>query len=242
MLRQTRTWVSGVGDDANPCSRTVPCKTFAGAIARTASGGEIDCVDPGGFGTLTITKPITILCMPAGNGGVLASGTNGIVVNLSSAGQVVLDGLDLEGAGSGLSGVTMIGPGRLYIRNCSIRDFSVNGVNVAAPSATPAPYVVIENTIIIGNGTGGTTGGGINVQGVSGAANDVEVLNTLIDSNKNFNIQVAPPSTVTLAGSVLTGTSPSIVIVGQGNNNVISYGNNVLTNVQGVQIQRVGLQ
>src|ERR1700729_816242 len=95
----TRTWVSGVGDDANPCSRTAPCKTFAGAISKTSSGGEIDCLDPGGFGALTITKPITILCGIAGTGGVLVSGTNGIVVSLSTFGQVVLDGLDFEGLG-----------------------------------------------------------------------------------------------------------------------------------------------
>jgi len=56
----TRTWVSGVGDDANPCSRTAPCKTFAGAISKTAAGGEISVLDPGGFGAVTITKSITI--------------------------------------------------------------------------------------------------------------------------------------------------------------------------------------
>jgi len=70
----TRTWVSGVGDDANPCSRTAPCKTFAGAISKTAPRGEIDCLDPGGFGGVTITKAITILCTPVSNGGVLVGG------------------------------------------------------------------------------------------------------------------------------------------------------------------------
>jgi hypothetical protein len=58
----SRTWVSGVGDDANPCSRTAPCKTFAGAISKTAVNGEINCLDPGGFGAVTITKSITIDC------------------------------------------------------------------------------------------------------------------------------------------------------------------------------------
>src|SRR5215471_9230923 len=76
----TRTWVSGVGDDANPCSRTAPCKTFAGAISKTAASGEINCLDPGGFGAVTITKSITISC-EAGTAGVLVSGTNGINVN-----------------------------------------------------------------------------------------------------------------------------------------------------------------
>src|ERR1044072_1969684 len=73
----TRTWVSGVGDDANPCSRTAPCKTFAGAISKTAAGGEINCLDPAGFGAVTITKSITIDCTGT-LGGVLASSTNGV--------------------------------------------------------------------------------------------------------------------------------------------------------------------
>src|SRR3954449_2652617 len=77
----TRTWVSGVGDDANPCSRTAPCKTFAGAISKTASGGEINVLDPGGFGGVTITKPITI-SSEGFEAGVLVSGTNAIIVNV----------------------------------------------------------------------------------------------------------------------------------------------------------------
>src|SRR5437667_12820753 len=83
-----RTWVSGVGDDANPCSRTAPCQTFAGAISKTAAGGEIDALDPGGFGAVTITKSIII---DGGNmlAGVLVSGTNGIVVNAAPTARVV---------------------------------------------------------------------------------------------------------------------------------------------------------
>src|ERR1700744_1393105 len=75
--RASRTWVSGVGDDANPCSRTAPCKTFAGAISKTATAGEINVLDPGGFGALTITKAITIDATGV-EAGVLVSGTNGI--------------------------------------------------------------------------------------------------------------------------------------------------------------------
>src|SRR5262249_10812865 len=77
----TRTWVSGVGDDANPCSRTAPCKTFAGAISKTAPFGEINVLDPGGFGGVTITKSITI-SSEGFEAGVLVSGTNGIIVNV----------------------------------------------------------------------------------------------------------------------------------------------------------------
>src|SRR6187401_734084 len=100
----TRTWVSGVGDDVNPCSRTAPCKTFAGAISKTAAGGEINCLDPGGFGTVTITKSITIDCEDT-QGSILASGTNGVNVNDSATVtpntiKVTLRGLSINGAGT----------------------------------------------------------------------------------------------------------------------------------------------
>src|SRR5580692_5158991 len=105
----TRTWVSGVGDDANPCSRTAPCKTFAGAISKTAAGGEIDVLDPGGFGAVTITKAITF----DGGGGqvasVLASSTNGINVNAGATAVVILRNLRLNGiaqsTGPGVNGI-----------------------------------------------------------------------------------------------------------------------------------------
>src|SRR5437868_15376679 len=95
----SRTWVSGVGDDANPCSRTAPCKTFPGAISKTAAGGEINCLDPGGFGTVTITKAISIYCEGV-IGGILASGVTGVIVNAAATDHVVLRGLDIDGAGT----------------------------------------------------------------------------------------------------------------------------------------------
>src|SRR5712692_4155299 len=94
----SRTWVSGVGDDANPCSRTAPCKTFAGAISKTAVGGEIDALDPGGFGAVTITKGITI----DGGGGqvasILVAGTPAIIVNAPANAVVIIRNLRINGA------------------------------------------------------------------------------------------------------------------------------------------------
>src|SRR6266702_6036155 len=95
----SRTWVSGVGSDANPCSRTAPCKTFAGAISKTAPGGEIDCLDPGGFGAVTITKSITIDCT-ATQAGILAAGVFGVTVRGPGI-VVILRGLSIEGFGTG---------------------------------------------------------------------------------------------------------------------------------------------
>src|SRR5262245_33103226 len=80
----TRAWVSGVGDDFNPCSRTAPCKTFAGAISKTAVNGEINCLDPAGYGSVTITKSITLDCLYT-HGSLLAAGTTGIIINITSA-------------------------------------------------------------------------------------------------------------------------------------------------------------
>ena len=127
----TRTWVSGIGDDANPCSRTAPCKTFAGAISKTAAGGEIDALDPGGFGAVTITKSLTL----DGTGtlaGILASGVNGVIVNAGATDRVVLRGIQINGSGTplGLNGVQFRAGGRLYVEGCTIANFSGFGIDV----------------------------------------------------------------------------------------------------------------
>src|SRR5215472_6564109 len=119
----TRTWVSGVGNDANPCSRTAPCKTWAGAISKTAAGGEIDALDPGGFGALTITKSITL----DGGGGqvasTLVSGTNGIVIAAGSSDVVIIRNLRLDGllgngnANAGFNGIRFISGKALILEN-----------------------------------------------------------------------------------------------------------------------------
>ena len=153
---------------------------------------------------------------------MLVSGTNGIVVNAPSS-RVILDGLDFEGLGSGLNGVSISAATLVIIRNSTIRNFTGFGVNMAAATGTPAPRVLIQNTLITGN-----TGGGINVQGASSAINDAEVLNSLIDTNTTFGIQVVGPSTLVLSASVVTGQPNSIITSSGGS--VISYGNNVLRN------------
>src|ERR1700722_10645018 len=110
----TRTWVSGVGDDANPGSRTAPCKTFAGAMSKTDPGGEINVVDPGGFGALTITKALTI--DGAGTfASVLASGTAGITISAGPNDVGALRNLSIHGAASGLDGIHFLSGAALHI-------------------------------------------------------------------------------------------------------------------------------
>jgi hypothetical protein len=125
----TRTWVSGVGDDANPCSRTAPCRTFAGAISKTAAGGAIGVLDPGEFGQITITKAVTLDGRTT-LGGVLAAGSSGIVVNAPGA-VVVLRNLDLTGTASATHGVSFVAGAELHVEGCTIAGFAQNGIDFA---------------------------------------------------------------------------------------------------------------
>jgi len=225
----TRTWVSGVGDDANPCSRTAPCKTFAGAISKTATGGEINVLDPGGFGAVTITKSIQIRSEEV-EAGVLVSGTNGIVVSVGATDKVLLEGLDIEGLGTGLDGVKMTGTGELFIRKCSIRNFTLTGVKVAGAANA---RVFVEGSVITGNSVG------VIVKGIGGVANTAIVEHSVVENNTTAAVEVEGASTVFLSGSTLTG-SPSSIIVASGGS-AISYGNNLLQNA-GAPTQTLPLQ
>ena len=137
----TRTWVSGVGDDVNPCSRTAPCKTFAGAISKTAEGGEIDALDPAGYGTLTITKAITV---DGGTGSGWASvlntgGISGFNVNVTGGTHVndaivLLRNITVNGAsqspsGGGTNGINYIKAAQLIVENCFFQHQTTNGIN-----------------------------------------------------------------------------------------------------------------
>src|SRR5437763_7713478 len=132
----TRTWVSGVGDDLNPCSRTAPCKTFAGAISKTFINGEIDCLDPGGYGAVTITKSITLDCTGT-FGSILTGAGNGIVINIPVGANdpfrtVRIRGLSINGTGAsgtigtriGLKGISILQASTVTVEDTVISDFS----------------------------------------------------------------------------------------------------------------------
>jgi len=203
----TRTWVSGVGDDANPCSRTAPCKTFAGAIAKTAPAGEINVLDPGGFGALTITKSLTIRSDHI-EAGVLVSGTNGINVQAGATDKVVIEGLDFEGLGAGLTGINIASGAQVYIIRCAIRHFTQNGINMM--SSTPSAHVFVKDSFI------GFNAGGVNVQ-ANGVLNLVSILNTEIDANTSFAVQAnGANSFIDIANSVLNANPTPISLLNGG--------------------------
>ena len=215
----TRTWVSGVGDDANPCSRTAPCKTFAGAISKTAPAGEINVLDPGGFGAVTITKSITISSV-AFEAGVLVSGGNGIVVNAAGTDTVVLEGLDIEGLGTGSNGITVVAANVVYVLRCKIHHFTGNGVNLNSSVANS--QVIVKDSLIIQNGTG------VNVQG-NGVVNTALVSNTLVDSNTTNALAVngagGAGTSATIEHTFLTNSPTKINLTNGGVANCVGPSN-----------------
>jgi hypothetical protein len=179
----TRTWVSGVGDDVNPCSRTAPCKTFAGAISKTATNGEIDALDPGGFGAVTITKSITIDGSSTGSAGVLNAGGNGAIINITSGTDVkkavTLRSISFQGAGTGVNGVRILAATGVFIENCFISGQNGSPGHGITDERTTGGFLEVDNTTITNN-----TGNGINVNPSSGGvAIKVHVTNSRSQGN-----------------------------------------------------------
>lgn len=200
----TRTWVSGVGDDVNPCSRTAPCKTFAGAISKTATNGEINCLDPGGYGAVTITKSITIDCEDT-QGSILASGTNGVVVNITAVADtkkaVTLRGLSINGAGTGINGVRVLTANQVNLEEVVISGFTTHGVSLEMTTGTT--NVSIESCAIRNN-----TGNGINTFIVGGNAK-VDINNTRLNTN-NVGLNLSNATNASLSNATVNGNTTGV--------------------------------
>jgi hypothetical protein len=221
----TRTWVSGVGDDVNPCSRTAPCKTFAGAISKTLAGGEINCLDPGGFGALTITKSITLNCS-ATLGSQVVQGSNGIVISAAATDKVVLRNIQMQGlAGTGnggLNGLKILTAASVSVENCVIQGFtqagiidlrtagntqlfvrnsilSYNGAQGIGFGATGPSWAIVDGTELIGNNFGIATATG----------NNVMVTRSAIASNMT-GVEADPGALVNVENSSITGNNTGV--------------------------------
>jgi hypothetical protein len=206
----TRTFVSGVGNDADPCSRTAPCKTFAGAISKTFINGEIDCLDPGGYGAVTITKSITIDCTGT-LGSILASGTNGIIINIAVNANdpfrtVRLRGLSINGTGNvggtvgtrtGLKGVSILQAATVILEDVVISDFSQQGV---VDTRSPGGKLFIRNSVIRNNTATGIGAGG------TGGTNNVSIEN-VHSINNGFGLSAATGNNVSITRSVFSGNT-----------------------------------
>ena len=219
----TRTWVSGVGDDANPCSRTAPCKTFAGAIMKTAAGGEINCLDSGGFGPVSINKSVSIICTGV-EGGLLTTGSNGITVNAGANDRVVLQGLDIDGLSNGTSsnGINIIAARDVIVINCDIRGFNSansSGIRVAnAAGTTNRTRLTVLDSRILGNTVG------ITIESGNGLGN-ANVINSLFTANTNASIRVSGAGNrASVGGNSFFGSPKALELLSGGT--ATSFGNN----------------
>jgi len=234
----TRTWVSGVGDDANPCSRTAPCKTWAGAISKTATAGEIDALDPGGFGGVTITKAITL----DGTGtfaSILNAGTQGIIINanLGTADNVTIRGISINGAGNGTNGFNILQADKVSIEDCVVFG-SNNGILI---NESDSINVSIRNTVVRNNANDGlsvaTTSGLAKVssvnssfigngEGIHAKGNSRIVLEQCVVSNNTLNgvfaEGIGTTAVVDLSNCVIDSNSVSGMQAGGGVSNTAS--------------------
>src|ERR1700754_105709 len=208
----TRTWVSGVGDDLNPCSRTAPCKTFAGAISKTFINGEIDCLDPGGYGAVTITKSITIDCTGT-FGSILASGTTGVIINIPVGANdplrtVRLRGLSINGSGAsgtigtrtGVRGVRILDALVVEIEDSVITDFATAGIQDSRTSANGK--LMIRNTVIRD-----VTGSAIGLAGANPNNISIENVHALASG---FGLAAATGNRVSIARSVFAANGTGV--------------------------------
>lgn len=201
----TRTWVSGVGDDVNPCSRTAPCKTFAGAISKTATNGEINCLDPAGYGAVTVTKSITIDCEDT-QGSILSAGTNGIIVNITAATDskkaFKLRGVSINGAGTGINGIRILAANSVTIEDGVIDGVTSHGISIETTSGTPK--VSVDRMSIRS-----TTNNGINTF-ISGGTLNLAISNSQITSTAT-GVNLSSNTKATIRSSTIANNTTGLL-------------------------------
>jgi hypothetical protein len=229
----TRTWVSGVGDDVNPCSRTAPCKTFAGAISKTATNGEINCLDPAGYGAVTITKSITIDCRDT-QGSILSAGTNGVIINITAETDpkkaVKLRGISINGAATGINGIRLVAAKTLNVEDVVIDGTTQHGISVEGSS-----QVTVNNSAIRSN-----KGAGINGSFSGDGAIDIMVSNSLINGN-GTGISAGSGTSIRLSGNTIAFNTTGLSAT---SGKILSFKNNAIegNGINGVPTSTVLLQ
>jgi hypothetical protein len=195
----SRTWVSGVGDDVNPCSRVAPCKTWAGAISKTMAGGEIDAMDPGGFGAVTLTKAVTLDGGEGQVAGVLVTGTDAIIVAAGTGDVVTLRNLDINGInGLGHTGILITGGKGVHIDHCQIYGFSQGAISDTR-TAPSTPLLFVNDCFIRNNSSG------IAMTGLSAGAGRAFIDHCRIQDNTGFGVGGSNNNVVTVGNSQING-------------------------------------
>ncbi|HEX4965360.1 MAG TPA: right-handed parallel beta-helix repeat-containing protein [Thermoanaerobaculia bacterium] len=224
--QSSRTWVSSGGDDLNTCSRTAPCKTFAGALSKTSAGGIINVVDNGAYGPVTITQSVTIQSDESFAGILLADGVTGIIVNAGDKDIVVLRGLSIDGQGLGIDGIRFLNGLSLTIENCLINRVTQKGINFS-PAGGSQLYV--KNTVIRNNNF--NAGAGIVIQPGDAGSAEVTIDHVQIERNA-LGIEVDNHSKVSIRDSEISRSASDGIRA----HSTLDVKGNVLVNVVGTLV------
>ncbi len=223
-----RVWVSGTGDDGSPtCSRTAPCRTFAIALSRTGPGGEINCLDAGEFGQVVISVSLTISCA-AGTAAILAGNNfqTGITVTAGATDVVTLRGLDIDGQGSGMTGIDIFSARAVHIEKCTIRNVragGAGGAGIAIPLVASTVFLFVSDTVISDNSLGIAldSNGGFKVASLK----NVTISGSTFDGLNLFGSNVY----VNVTKSVISGSGGSAVIA-QSSGNTVNVDRSTIAN------------
>ncbi|MGH6835090.1 MAG: right-handed parallel beta-helix repeat-containing protein [Methylocella sp.] len=239
-----RTFVSGKGTDGGACGFAAPCRSFAFALTQTNAGGEIDVLDPAGYGAVTITKAISIVNDGVGLAAIAAPSGNAVTINAGASDSVHLRGLTIEGLGSGANGIQFNTGGNLAIENCVIRDFPGAGIRIA-PTGSAAVTGMLSNVITDNNVAGievlgsASTGASLNVTIVDsvasnngtgivafslpGSAAPAVMVRNSVASYNDFGL-LAQNAILRVAHSVVTGNGFGVQTANSGT--MFTYGDN----------------
>jgi hypothetical protein len=225
----TRTWVSGVGNDADPCSRTAPCKTFAGAISKTAINGIINCIDSGAYGAVTITKSITIDCHDVFASILNASQpdqpgtTTGVIINVGADPKdpwrtVRLRNIDISGAGSGNAGISIMAAAAVILEDLEVTGNVKQGI-VDTRTEALGSALTIKNTVVANN-----AGAGISVA----AQSNTVVLDNVQSLRNTYGLALGKNNSAAVARSVFSNNSTAGIEADPGaqlvlNSSVVSH-------------------
>ncbi|MCU1347024.1 MAG: hypothetical protein JWO56_54 [Acidobacteria bacterium] len=227
----TRTWVSGVGSDLNPCSLTAPCKTWAGAYVNTAIGGEIDALDSGGYGSLTIAKALTI---DGGTGNIASSltgATNGFTISAAATDRVIIRNVEVNGTGGGIAGIKINTAKSVTISNVTIFNLSGGVMRGIDAQCTAACRVTVRDSRIDNN-----SGIGIVLQGTVANVVTADISNTSVSNNGSHGIFATNGAKVMLSNVVASENGISGLIADGTGTTVSAYQSTFANNVgSGVQ-------
>jgi hypothetical protein len=182
-LAQSRVFIAAQGSDANPCTFAAPCRTFQHAHDTVQAGGEIDVLDPAGYGTISINKAISI--QGHGFAGIAApNNANAITINAGPGDRINLRGLLIDGAGSGADGILFQAGWSLNLQDCLVRNFLLGNGIIFAPGASGNLFV--SDTVISDNAFDG-----IGVTPVASGTVTVALDRVEIDNNNQYGLRAS---------------------------------------------------